>query len=54
MFEMHIDTFQTDVPKDFLLNHLVGSFAETVMWWMRSGMKTSPEETAGYYMALTK
>lgn len=38
MFLMHIDTFHTDVPTDYLLNHLVGSFAETIMWWMRNGM----------------
>lgn len=53
MFETYIDAFQTDIPRDFLLNHLVGSFAETVMWWMRSGMKTSPEETARYFMMVT-
>lgn len=54
MFEMHIDYFKADVPKDFLLNHLTGSFAETVMWWMREGMKTSPENTAKYFMKMTE
>lgn len=53
MFDMHIDEFKTDVPKDFLLNHLVGSFAEAIMWWIREGMKTAPEETAGYFVTLT-
>lgn len=52
MFEMHIHEFQTDVPEDFLLNHLVCSFAEAVKWWMKQNMKTSPEETAKYFMTL--
>lgn len=54
MFEMHIDDFNIDVPKDFLLNHLTGSFAETVRWWMKEGMKTSPENTADYFMKMTE
>ncbi len=51
-FEKHISCFDTDVPKDFLLNHLVGSFAETVTWWIKEDMKTSPEITAGYFVKL--
>lgn len=53
MFEQHIESFKTDVPKDFLLNHLVGSFAETVKWWLKEDMKTSPEMTAKYFIELT-
>ncbi len=54
IFEMHIADFKTDVPKDFLLNHLVSGFAETVRWWMKHGMKTSPETTAEYFLKLCK
>lgn len=54
MFESHIAFFKVDVPKDFLLNHLVGSFAETVQWWMKEGMKTSPEMTAKYFITMTE
>ncbi len=54
MFEMYISGYKNDVPKDFMLNHLVGSFAEAVLWWIREDMKTSPEETAGYFMKMTK
>lgn len=54
MFEHHIESFKTDVPKDFLLNHLVGSFAEMVKWWLKENMKTSPETTAKYFIELTK
>lgn len=54
MFEGFIDVFKTDVPREFLLNHLVGSFAETVMWWIKEGMKTPPESVAAYFMAVTE
>ncbi len=50
IFEVHLYYFKSDVPKEFLLNFLVGSFSETVIWWVSSGMKTSPEATAEYFM----
>lgn len=50
VFETHISCFNVNVPREFLLNQLVGGFAEAVMWWMRDGMKTSPEETARYFI----
>lgn len=42
------------IPKDFVLNHYVSSFAEAVKWWTGKGMKTSPEKVVEYYMALIK
>ncbi len=54
VFEQHIYTFHADVPKDFLLNHLSGSFAETVRWWLKEGLKTSPEVAARYFMQMTE
>ena len=54
MFKLYTDNFKTDVPEDFLLNHLVGSFAETVLWWINEGMKTPPETTAKYFMSMTE
>lgn len=53
VFKQHLNGFTTDVPKDFLLNHLVGSFAETVKWWLKDDMKTPPETTAKYFLTLT-
>ena len=48
--------FQTepcgDVPIDFLINHLTGSFAEAVLWWIRGGMACAPETVARYFMAV--
>ncbi len=33
-----------DVPQDFLVNHISGSFVEMVLWWLRGKRKQSPEE----------
>lgn len=54
MFESNISFFKTNVPREFLLNHLVGSFSETVKWWMQEGMKTEPEMIAKYFMQMTE
>ncbi len=54
MFLMHISFFSSKVPQDFLLNHLAGSFSETVTWWMKEGMKTPPETIAHYFIELIK
>lgn len=45
-------TSHPDVPTDFIRHHLVGSFAETVKWWIAKNMEATPEEVAGYYMAV--
>ena len=44
------DVFRADVPSDFLIHHLVGSFSETLKWWIAEDIKHTPEEVAGYYM----
>ena len=33
----------TSIPKDFLINHIYGSFLEMVKWWVSRNMKQSPE-----------
>ena len=50
VFEGYLDTFHSEIPREFLLNHLTGSFAEAVRWWLKQGTKTTPEETARYFM----
>lgn len=42
-----------DVPDDFLVNHIAGSFVEMVQWWIKSNMRHSPEELAAYFLAVT-
>lgn len=38
-----------DIPQDFLINHLSGSFVEMVLWWIKGGMKQTPEELDQYF-----
>ncbi len=54
MFSQSLEEFQYDVPADFLLNHLAGSFAETVNWWIEHRMSDTPEDTAGYFMEVIR
>lgn len=53
VFEEYIALFGDAVTRDFLLNHLIGSFAEAVLWWMREDMAASPEAVAGYFVKMT-
>ena len=41
------------VPESFLRNHLSGSFVNMVQWWIHGGMQETPEELAGYFLAVT-
>ena len=50
LFALYLQDFPQQVPRDFLLNHLVGSFAEAVRWWAGRGMMDSAEAVAEYYM----
>ena len=52
LFERYIDDIQIAVPRDFLLHYLVGSFAQTVSWWVSRDMQPAPETVAGYYLAV--
>lgn len=52
LFQRYMDQFQTNVPSEYMLHHLVGSFAETVKWWVAQDMLASPETVAHYYMAV--
>ncbi len=38
-------------PQDYLLNHAVCSFAETVRWWITEHPHYTPEETASFFLA---
>ncbi|MBQ7568623.1 TetR/AcrR family transcriptional regulator [bacterium] len=54
MFARYRDEFNTAVPEDYLLHHLAGSFAETVRWWIAEDTAHTPEEVAGFYLAVTE
>ena len=42
----------TDIPQDFLVNHISGSFVEMVLWWIKGHMKQTPEELDRYFRAV--
>jgi AcrR family transcriptional regulator len=43
---------ETGIPKDFLLNHISGSFIELVKWWDKNNMKQTPEELTKYFLSV--
>lgn len=42
----------TKLPKDFLINHISGSFVEMVLWWIKGRRKQTPEELDQYFRAV--
>ncbi len=49
LFSRYTMLFPQDVPEDFLIHHLAGSYAETVKWWVAQNMVLSPETVAHFY-----
>ena len=54
LFTRYAVLFTKEVPEDFLIHHLTGSFAETVKWWVAQHMELPPEAVAGYYISVIK
>ena len=54
LFSRYTILFPLEVPEDFLIHHLAGSFAETVKWWVSQGMLPDPETVAHFYMKVAK
>ena len=42
----------TDIPQDFLINHISGSFVEMVLWWIKSRMKQTPADLDRYFRSV--
>lgn len=42
-------TIPPEVPEDFLINHVSGSFVNMVQWWIKGGLKQSPEQLTTYF-----
>jgi len=40
------------VSDQYVLNHMVSSFAETVRWWIRDNPAYKPEEVVAFYLAV--
>jgi len=43
---------QKNIPEDFIINHISGSFVNMVQWWLKNGLKESPEELTNYFEAI--
>lgn len=43
-----------EIPQDFLVNHVSGSFVEMVLWWIKNRMKQTPEELDRYFRAVVE
>ena len=41
----------SDLPEEFLVNHISSSFVETVYWWLSGKKKETPEEITRYFLA---
>ena len=41
-----------NVPDDFLINNIAGSFVEMVQWWLKNNMKHPPEKLAKYFLSV--
>ena len=52
LFEMYMNDFKLDVPPAYLLEQLVGSFAETVKWWIGTKNEYSSEQMAEFFMRI--
>jgi len=49
LFSRYTMLFPREVPEDFLIHHLAGSFAETVKWWVTQNMVLDPKIVAHFY-----
>ncbi len=54
LVESHLDLFEPkkEVPLPFWKNHIAATFTETIKWWIRHGMKESPEEIVQYFFTV--
>lgn len=51
-FVAHRSKERQDPPRDFLVNHISGSFVEMVLWWLKNKKKHTPEELDLYFRAV--
>lgn len=43
---------ETQVPRDFLIDHVSSSFVNMVQWWIKNNMEQSPELMTSYFLAV--
>lgn len=52
VFEGELGEKKSTIPGDYMLNHMVCDFAETVRWWMKHE-EYSPEDISGFFFETT-
>ena len=52
IFGSELKKIRSDIPKEYMLNHMVCDFAETVRWWMKND-KYSPEDISRFFFSTT-
>ncbi len=52
VFAGELEKINTDVPRDYLLHHMVCDFAQTVRWWMKHE-EYSPEDMVRFFLRTT-
>lgn len=45
---------QAQVPEDFLINHISGSFVDMVQWWVKKNRHLTPQELNQYFEYVNK
>ena len=40
----------SNLPEDYLVNHISSSFTQAIEWWISNGMKDSPETITEYFL----
>lgn len=45
-------TLKCDIPQEFLVSHISGSFVNMVQWWVKNNLEQSPEEMAHYFSSV--
>lgn len=55
IFSKHLNYQEkADVPSDFVLNNFACSFICMIQWWIKGGMKESPEQLTAYFLFVNK
>lgn len=52
VFCSHIIASNQTTPQEYILNHMVSSFAETIKWWFNEKHEYSPKEVADFYLSV--
>ena len=50
LFQEEMKNYPIEVPEEYLLNHIVSDFAETVRWWMKHP-DYSPEQISAFFFS---